>query len=277
MIENIFSYAFSNDEVAWLLYTLRVPPLVGMPPRLFPVDTSEAVANARLQAAAMGLVARGLVQNTPDEKLQIDPILVATLGAAVLSETLIITTTITPSISLNRTYYFAPELTVAHQLPVEGIHRFTITNDVKTALQVIMQDLDVQNTQAFEMGEIICLAEITQQVTQKIYDGYVEEAYQQLIDAGVDEQTSEAIVVAIRDQQSRSAVVVLKSREEGTQRSFDNLLSLVIYPTFHGLLALETTPNDKTLQVVVKGISLESIYTTLLDILSKTQDPILKK
>src|SRR4030042_1855107 len=72
--------SLSLDELACLLFTLRLPPLMGMGRNLFPEGTPEEVIKARLQAGRLALQARKLVA-VKDGQLQIDTLIGGILGA----------------------------------------------------------------------------------------------------------------------------------------------------------------------------------------------------
>jgi hypothetical protein len=57
------SIDLAHDELIWLLSSLRLPPMIGMPERFFPEALSLETVEARLQAGAASLRARGFVSS----------------------------------------------------------------------------------------------------------------------------------------------------------------------------------------------------------------------
>lgn len=254
MFENTFSLDLSSDEMAWLRYTLRVPPLVGMPPSLFPEGTSEEIGYARLQTAAMGLKVRGLVSITPDDKLQIDPVLTAAMGAVAFSEQIAIMTTIYADASVSWTYYLGSELTLAHRLPTEGIHHLALTNRFDECLDMMMQNLALQGVPALGLAETEFPGDAFQEAAERINRQSLDSAYEVFAKQNFDEVVSWQLIQAISEAQVRNTIVILKSEGTGDQRQFVNKNGWALYHAPDGVLCVET-PHNNQAHVILRGCS----------------------
>lgn len=267
MLENTFTLDLSSDEMAWLLYTLRVPPLVGMPLSLFPEDTSEEVGRARLQTAAMGLKTRGLVSITPDDKLQIDAILTAAVGVVAFSEQIAITTTVYADTSVNWIYYFGSELMLAHRLAVEGVHRLTLTNKFDECLDIMIQNLELQGVPALNLSKIEFPGDLFRQGVERMNEHDLEGAFELFLNQNLDEATSRQLVQAISEAGVKNTIAILKSEGENTAQQFVNKAGLALYHAPKGLLCVETPKNNQS--HVTLGASSESdLRKRIIDALS---------
>jgi hypothetical protein len=205
-----------------------MPRPLGVPERLYPQDMPEEIQRARLQAAAAGLMARGLVAATnTDTQIQVDPILTALAGAVTLAEMLVVSTSRRGG---QWTYYLASNLALAHRLPSNGIHRFVMTNTRPALIDLIADNL------ALGDGADFPPVQVAQSVLEAAAQaGNANATQQQLTAAGLS-----APVAAALTQPGYGGLNLLSARGEGEARQLVGVASIALYPLENGLVSVET-------------------------------------
>jgi|GEM_PF-1599180 len=120
-----FILRLSYDQLAWLMVTLRIPPLLGMPAALYP---ERQMALNRLQAGRAALQAAGIIAFTDEGKLEIDAAVSGTLAGCARALHAIMGAARGQGEATARLtiYYFSPELAIKHEYDGDAlIHTFT--------------------------------------------------------------------------------------------------------------------------------------------------------
>jgi len=185
----------SHDELAWLLYTLRVPPLLGMGASLYPAGTPEAIANARLQAGGLALQARGLAAPVGD-CVEIESALVGMVGAFAMAERAVLLKVAgrEDSAASARAYYLSPDLTVAHELVAPRIHRLTGIGDRDAFLDHLLDGLDAAGCASEDFRPRTIPTPAFEAARDAVREGDVGAARDTLRQAGWDPHSGERLV-----------------------------------------------------------------------------------
>jgi hypothetical protein len=140
MTDSQFTLQLHYDQVAWLMVTLRIPPLLGMPAALYP-ERQEALE--RLAAGRDTLQEAGIIA-LREEKIQVDLAVSGTLSACARAVHAIIRATrqAGDTTSSLTTYYFSPELAVRHHYDTDTLlHTFTVTTSWKQMVEQCVYDV----------------------------------------------------------------------------------------------------------------------------------------
>jgi len=255
MAANSFHFELSYDEIAWLLDVLHIPPLVGMAGKLFPDSVDEAAAQTRKQAGASALHARGLVNLTDDQKIQIDPLLTGTLGAVALAEAIWIITTVRQERGQNWTCYLGESLLVEHQI-AGGLHHFTVTNLVSDLVARVLEHLGVDNPPQSAIPYSDVAPETMRSVIEAISRQDADGAYQILVNNGFDSASSEQFVLTVRDSEVTSLMIFLEPTGDGENRQLTTSHTLSIYRSPENIIRVDTAfdSNSSPQSVQVKPV-----------------------
>lgn len=261
MSQNILHFRLSHDELAWLQFTLLIPPMVGMGKTLYPDVKTEEVAQARLAAGLAGLRARGLVQTGEDGGLKIDVIVSGVLGAyALAQQALVLSSDLPDNTPQLYVYYFSPKLCIEHHYAVEqGVHEFTATNERELLVRRMVERLQVPSLNGVEGSFSISLDQFNR-LAELIKTEQITDAQRLLTEAGLQPQDAAYMVNVIGGQGGKHSVIFLRAEGEGAQRQLNTDRSFALFR--HENDVLRMTFSGQT--VTIDPSSGEELYQTLL-------------
>lgn len=267
--QTTLSVDLSHDELAWLLYTLRLPPLIGMGSSLYPEGTSEAVANARLEAGALALQARQLV-SAGEDRVEIESVLLGMLGAYAMAESMLIVNLhrLDDAAAFTRAYYLSPDLTVAYDVVAPRLYRLTGMAEDAVFLDEVLQTLDVGDGVASQFPPQTIAPARLEAVSESVRAGDRDAALHLLLEGGWDAGAGEQLVRALETQNWTASVIVLRSIGEGedSQMSTENSLALIGFDT--GVLGFITSGADDGRVTTVSAFSEQTIRAHLQEALA---------
>lgn len=216
-----YVFELSHDELAWLLLQMKIPPRLGMGETLYPRGSDPAVVEARLEAGAAALTARGWVDLTEADQVSIGDVPLAALGATALAQTAALATVQEGDDQTVYGCYLSENLLVEHRLPVLGVHRFTMVNTWDEFSPLILDHLGLVDIYPANCPEVALSVEGFNALLTEVEARNGEAVHRQLRQAGVENRGSTEISDLLTHWSSRIVMNML-----GAQRQPDETTQL---------------------------------------------------
>ena len=253
MSEQRVSIELSHDELAWLLFTLKTPPLLGMGEHVYPQELSKEVVKARLQAGGMALRARQLI-NRGSEALEIDQFLMSLVGTYALAEYATVITKvdrISKQIS-TLAIYRSKDSIVEHQMVELGIHRFSLVIDNDLMLDDILEFSCIRRGSVLDFDPVMLPQALFSEVTQIIAETQNSEAaYAFFLEKGVAQHVAQSLVAALGNQLAYISFSLMHAVSNDDGRNYVETNEFAVIVAEKGLLDIRTITNSQSIQIQV--------------------------
>jgi len=209
------SIALSQEELFVILAYLHAENLLGLEPEIFK-ELSKDQINLVMGVAERALVARGFLKPGPENRLQLEPAVFATLGACAFPETSLIVTRHRPD-AVGENYFFhtSRKMIVMHTMPVTAIHQFIAVEEKTAVARAVLSILSMDS-----LSKPKCAAgQIEQAILVNARDTAQgqgsEEAFKMLSQTNLGKKTAQELAETLTHPVANTTLAYIKHNVEG--------------------------------------------------------------
>lgn len=209
------SIALSQEELFVVLAYLQADQLLGLELEIFK-ELSEREFRLIMGVAERALVARGFLKPGPENRLQLEPAVFATVGACAFPETSLVITRNRPN-APEENYFFhtSRKMIVMHTMPVTAIHQFIAVEDKTAIARAVLSILSMGSLSKPKCmpGQVKLTALVN--ARDAAQEKGAKEAFRILSRASLEEKTAQELAATFAQPVANTTMAYIEHRLEG--------------------------------------------------------------
>ena len=205
--------SFSQEELFGILTYLKVPTLTGLDIRVL-AQLPEEQARLVLSVAERALIARGAVVRGPENRFQLETVVLAMVGACATPERSLIVTRNRPGLPTEAYFYhMARQMVVLHTLPMTAIHQFIMLEDQAAVIRSAMSIATLDATESVIDCPAGQLPEALLPRTRDAAETDAANALQVLAESNLDSRTREQLAQTFANLVSNTTFAYISQQQ----------------------------------------------------------------
>ena len=241
------AFTLSQEELFVVLAYLKVDALVGLDNQILKSLSPEQIQLV-MSVAERALISREFLSPDADNRLQLEKVVLAIVGACAAAETTLVVTHNRPNRPTeNLFFHTARKMVVMHSMPVTAIHQFVALEEKSDIAKLVTAILNVKEQSILKCPEGQIQDELITQARDAALESGKAKALEVLAKSKLEQSTAGQFATTLTSLVSNTTQVYIKHQKNGDSAAD----GFTILQGSNGAWILKPIENDKTAEKYV--------------------------